>query len=456
MKSLKLLSCLVVIGVLVAACAPQEPEVVERVVTKVVEETIVETRIVEGEPVEVTRVVTQEPPPEPAELDVWIYDSVAQSEAPQAPIYAAVEAFEEENPNIDVDLIPTQYGSTSFRDKFVTAAQAGAGPDVIMADIIWSPDFAAIGAAMPIDEYLPDGKLDEFYPGPITTLQWEGQTYGLPFYTNALGMFYNKDAFAEAGLDDPRDGWTWEDFSAAAETLTQGDMYGYGVLGGWGPTFEWFPFLWSNGGQVLSDDFSQAAFNDDAGLEAAEFFLGLINSPYVPEAAKTWKSWDELAAAFSNEVIAMYAVGDWGIKAVESMEPGFEWGVAPLPVAEEPASVVGGANLMINSNTEHPEAAYALIEYLTSDAVFQMMDGYNRLAARRGNMEQQEIVQNDPRMQVIVEALEYARARPPIPNWLVVDWECLQPAFLEVMLEGKEVSVALSEAATCANEALAE
>ncbi|HSM57330.1 MAG TPA: sugar ABC transporter substrate-binding protein [Candidatus Sulfomarinibacteraceae bacterium] len=389
---------------------------------------------------------------EPVELTVWIYDSVADE---GASIYDAVAAFEAENPNISVDLVPIQYGSSSFRDRYITAAQANAGPDVLMADIVWSPEFAAIGAALPIDDYLPEGKLDEYFPGPVDTLRYEGSVYGFPFYTNALAMFYNKDAFAEAGLPDPADGWTWDEFAEAVEVLTDGEgRYGYGLLGGWGGTFEWFPFLWSNGGQVLSDDMSQAAFNNEAGLGSVEFFMSIITSENVPEAAKAWQGWDELAAAFSNEIVAMYAVGDWGLNAVDGMEPDFEWGVAPLPVSEEPASVVGGANIMINSNTEHPEAAYALIEYLTGPVSFEMMDYYNRLSARRGNMDQQQIVQDDPRMEVFVESLEYARARPPIPNWTAVDWDCLQPAFQEILLNDAEIGPTMDEAEVCANEAL--
>ncbi len=396
-----------------------------------------------------------EEPVEEVTLEFWVYDDIAGD---GAAIYDAVAAFEEENPGVTVEVVPVQYGSSSYRDRYITAAQGNAGPDVLMSDIIWSPEFAAIGAALPIDDFLSEGKLDEFYPGPVTTLQYQGSTYGLPFYTNALAMFYNKTAFEEAGLPDPAGGWTWDEFAAAVEATTdpEAGMYGFGLLGGWGGTFEWFPFLWSNGSDVLNEDYTEAAFNDEAGLESVEFFMGILNSENTPEAAKAWQGWDELAAAFSNEIIAMYPVGDWGLRAVDGMEPDFEWGVAPLPVAEEPASVVGGANIMINSNTDHPEQAYALIEHLTGEGVFAMMDAYNRLAARRGNMEAQQIVQGDPRMEVFVESLETARARPPIPNWLVIDWDCLQPAFQSILLEGADVEATMNEAEACANDALAE
>jgi hypothetical protein len=58
-------------------------------------------------------------------------------------------------------------------------------------------------------------------------------------------------------------------------------------------------------------------------------------------------------------------------------------------------------------------------------------------------------------MQVFVESLETARARPPIPNWLAIDWDCLQPAFQSILLEGAEIEATMNDAEACANEALA-
>lgn len=380
-------------------------------------------------------------------LDVWIYETFAGEDAA---IVQAAQDFMAENPDIQINLIPTQYGSSSYRDKFLIAAQAGTGPDVIMADIAWSPEFAAIGVALPIDEYVGEGA-DAFFAGPIETLTYQGQLYGLPFYTNALAMFYNKTAFEEAGLPLPAEGWTWDDFMTAVDTLSDGTMYGFGLQGGWGGTFEWYPWVWQNGARLLNEDHTEPAFNSAEGLEATRFYLNLVTNPeYVPEAAKTWKGWSELGAAFANGVIAMFEVGDWGIGIVEGANPNFEWGVAPLPMNREKASLVGGANWLINANTQHPEAAYRWLEYITGPAVFDVLDGYNRLAARRGAAEEQAIVQNDPRMQVFVESLEYARARPALPNWTAIDYDCIQPAFLRVMLEGAEVDRVMSEAELCA------
>ena len=397
-----------------------------------------------------TAEVQAETAQEPVTLQVWVYDSFAKDL--EAPIYSAVEKFEQANPDIKIEIIPTQYGSSPYRDKFITAAQAGSGPDALMADIIWTPQFAAAGLTLPLDEFAGE-EIQNFYPGPVATNQYQGKLYGLPFYTNAVALFYNKTAFNEAGLPLPEAGWTWEDFRQAAITLTKDDQYGFGLMAGYGGTFEWFPWIWQNGGEILNADNTQAAFTNPEGLESATVFLELITKDgVVPEAAKSWKSWDEMAAAFSNQVIAMYEVGDWGLAAVDAMQPNFEWGVVELPMKASKASVVGGANWVISKNTKNPEAAYKWLSFITGPDVFDLMDGYNRLAARSGG--QQAIVSADPRMQVFVDSLESARARPSIPNWTTVDYDCLQPAFLKVILEGADIETALQEAGTCANNAL--
>jgi ABC-type glycerol-3-phosphate transport system substrate-binding protein len=150
----------------------------------------------------------------------------------------------------------------------------------------------------------------------------------------------------------------------------------------------------------------------------------------------------------------MYEVGDWGIAMVDGMNPPFEWGVAPLPSNGQRASLVGGANWVMNVNTKVEDAAWRWLEYITGPAVFPLMDGYNRVAARRGAAEAQEIVKADPRMQVLTASLEFAKARPTVPLWTTVDYDCLQPAFVRVILEGADVTSEMANAEMCALDVL--
>ncbi len=381
-------------------------------------------------------------------VNVWIYETFAGD---NSPISKAAADFMAQNPDIEINLIPTAYSSSSYRDPFVIAAQGGGGPDVIMADIAWSPEFAAMGIVLPLNDYVA-GVEDNYFPGPLDTVRYEGSIYGVPFYTNALGMVYNKTAFENAGLPLPHDGWTWDDFRTAVDALsTDSDHYGFGLQGAWGGTFEWYPWLWAAGGELLTADGTAPLFNSEAGLEATRYFLDIVTNPrYVPEAAKTWRGWAELGAAFTSEVIAMFEAGDWIISIIDGMDPSFEWGIAPLPQHRERASLVGGANWVVNANTRVADAAWRWLEYITGPASAEVMDGYNRVSANRTAAAGQSIVTSDPRMQVLTDSLEFARARPTVPLWTTVDYDCVQPAFMQVILEGKDVVTAMAEAEVCA------
>ncbi len=385
-------------------------------------------------------------------LQAWIYSSFA---AADAPIFAAADKFMKENPNIKVQLVPLTYGSSSYLNKYVVAFQARTAPDSLMSDVAWVPDLAAMDSLLRIDQQAASD-IKSFYPGPVQTVTYKDHILGLPFYTNDLAMFYNKSAFESAGLQQPAEEWTWADFVRDAKALTKGSRYGFGFEGGWGGTYEWYPWLWQGGGSLLSPDRGSVAFDSAQGIDATRTFFGLTTTDkVVPPGVLTWKSWSELAAAFSSGVIAMFESGDWQIPMIKQDKPSFEWGVAPLPMGKEKATVVGGADWVINAKSHSADAAYRWIKYITGPAVFDLMDGYGRLAARVGN-ENQQVVKSDPLMRVFVDELAYSKARPSIPQWTNVDYNCLQPAFQRILLKGAHVSSALSEAAACGNQALAK
>ena len=66
-----------------------------------------------------------------------------------------------------------------------------------------------------------------------------------------MAIYYNKDAFSDAGLDPDQPPKTWQELHDAAEALTGGGKYGFAYMGGWGGSFDWLPFLWQAGGELF-------------------------------------------------------------------------------------------------------------------------------------------------------------------------------------------------------------
>jgi multiple sugar transport system substrate-binding protein len=150
----------------------------------------------------------------------------------------------------------------------------------------------------------------------------------------------------------------------------------------------------------------------------------------------------------------MYQTGDWSIDIVNGLAPDFAWGVAPIPRSRESASLVGGANWIVNPNTDEAALAVKWIEFVTGSASFAMMDGYSRISARKGAETEQAIIRDSDAMRTFVTLLDVARPRPTIPAWTPIDYDCLQPAFLEVILRGADVRSVMASATTCATENL--
>ena len=86
--------------------------------------------------------------------------------------------------------------------------------------------------------------------------------YGLPFDGETTGLFYRKDLFEAAGIAAPPT--TWEELEAAAQALTTEGQYGY-IIFAPEAAYYWYPYLWQNGGELLSEDGTTILFNSDAG-----------------------------------------------------------------------------------------------------------------------------------------------------------------------------------------------
>ncbi|MEL7607895.1 MAG: extracellular solute-binding protein [Bacillota bacterium] len=387
-------------------------------------------------------------------LELWVYEEFYKDQD-QSPLALATKEFTTQNPGVTVNITPVPYGSSSYRDKYIQAANGGGGPDLLQCDNIWVPQFAAMDIIIPLTTYMGD-TVNDFFQGTIDAATYNNQVFGVPFAADSMVLFYNKDMFTKAGLDPNSPPTTWEEFRADAIALRDAGMGGYGLLGGWGGSFEWLPWFWQNGGEIIGSD-GKVAFNSPEGMEATKFFLNLLTvDKVVPEAALTWKAWDELAAGFANQTIGMCQGMAVLYNALEGLKPTFNWGVAVLPGRVEQANTLGGSHWVINKNSKNADLAYEWIKFISSkEQALNLCDSYLRISARKDASEQKNVKDNEI-TKVFVQALETSRPRPIIPEWTTIDYDCIQPAFMKVIFEGAEIDPSMADAEVAANAALEE
>ena len=209
------------------------------------------------------------------------------------------------------------------------------------------------------------------FPEEIVNIyKWEGTTqYAIPKDIDTIALWYNKTMFDEAGLEYPDDSWTWADFREAAEKLTKddGSQYGFGLR----PSNNqsgWYNTVYDMGGYIISDDKKSSGFDQPGTIEAVEFFASMSKDGLMPPYEVLAEN--EEHALFEAGKVAMITQGSWMLAELCNNEYVIENGdIAVLPKDGESgrrASIYNGLGWAAAANTENPEEAWALIEYLGS------------------------------------------------------------------------------------------
>lgn len=299
-----------------------------------------------------------------------------------------IAEFESQHPDIDITLnhIPS---AGDYEQNLATLIAAGAAPDVFFINNISLPGFAAQGAFTPLAEFVDEEYLDDFFPGHLDAFRYEGELMAVPRDISNLVLFYNQDMFEEAGVEPPSEGWTFDDFLAAARELTK-DTDGDGQIDQFGFGYStyylfWEPWIWSNGGQFFSDDHSEFTLDQEAALEGLQFYVDLRCeenvAPTSEQAAER-----NAASMFAEGDAAMIVDGRWRVAPLNNNPAvDFQWDVALFPEGEAGSIVdIDGSGWGISSSSDAPEAAWEFIEFLASpEAMAQWTEAGIIIPARR-------------------------------------------------------------------------
>ncbi len=249
---------------------------------------------------------------------------------------------------------------------------AGQTPDVFIV----SPgpnltDYVAPGVAAPLDEYLEaDGWKDTFSSDAVFAQQtYDGKIYAVPLNIAAACVFYNKDIFAEAGVEVPTTYDELLDVCAKIKeagytpiTISAGTAWCLSMLAGY--------LCDREGVDLAAINSGEESWVQDKTIAAGEKLLEL--SQYFQETA-AGDSNDDATAALYFEEAAILIQGSWAIGQMNGANPDFEekCGVFQFPAIEggnDPNRVIAKSDsLAMSSTTASPEACIALMKYFTDD-----------------------------------------------------------------------------------------
>ena len=326
--------------------------------------------------------------------------------------------FEAGNPSITIKLEVTV--ANGLPAKVATALRSGSPPDLIEVQHGWVPEYAQAGLVLPLDDVLKDR--DDYFPAALDYVTWNGKVWAIPYRIETHAVIYNKGAFKAAGLDPDKPPQTWSDLVAAAKKLTGKtadgkDQYGFAITGGgeFGNTiFRTLPFIWMNGGSIISDDMKKATVNQPAAVEAVKFYTDFLADKLSPPS--TLQN-DGIAnrQLFIAGTVAMYQSGQFDIDSIRKGNPNIDIGVAmiPHPDGKETAAIVGGWSFVIPKDAKNPDETKKFIRFLAEpDNMGFFTDTF---PARKSAMKLPRF--QDPILANFKAMLPYGRKMPPAKNW---------------------------------------
>src|SRR5215472_4219123 len=194
--------------------------------------------------------------------------------------------FEKENPGIKIKAI---YAGT-YQDtlvKALTALKSGEPPDIA---VLLSTDMFTLideDAVTPFDPLLTSDAdkawAKSFYPAFMENSQTGGKTWGIPFQRSTIVMYWNKDAFKEAGLDPEHAPQNWDELVAFGKKLTKRDAGGNVTQWGVQIPTTGFPYwlfqgLTTENDAVLANSAGNEVYFDKPGVvEALQYWIDLVN-----------------------------------------------------------------------------------------------------------------------------------------------------------------------------------
>jgi len=340
----------------------------------------------------------------------------------------AIARFKVKYPNVTVEttFVP-QATWGEYNNSFLNQVATGATPDIFSVAIEGFAEIASKGllvnledvakndpAATAVLEGIDANLLDGMRTRPSGELNY------FPTEWNNVVMYYNKDMFDAAGIDYPKDNWTWADFQAAAKALTIRDangnvsQYGYFVPGS---NFCLQPWFLTNEANVLDADWRAPVVTTDNFRETLQFLHDLINKDKVAPAFELGVGADKFVAG----QVAMFSAGHWPLpEIIESKMKNV--GVQIMPINKVKSTVYGIGGLSITKASQHPDLAWEFIKEMTSKEYQQeLADSGRSIPSARAFATTPEWTAFPDNAKIFYESASTAQAVVAPPNFAQVE-----------------------------------
>jgi multiple sugar transport system substrate-binding protein len=311
--------------------------------------------------------------------------------------------FEAANPDVKIHFTYIPFPELVSRTLQMAAVHK---PPAISA--IDNPDVLRVAKAGILKDISADvAKIQvwsDLYPGPKAAVTDGSKVYGVPIGSNSLALYYNKKLLADGGVSAlPQ---TWDQLTDTASKTTKSPVYGiaFSAVNDEQCTWQWEPFLWSNGGS-LADLSSKDA------QTALQLWVDWVKKGYASKDVVNWNQGDVPNEFISGRAATM-VMGPWQLANVK--KSGVDFGIVTIPVpkeGEKPVVPLGGEVwCVLKGDPKVEQAAVKFIQFTQEpDRLRKICDTFNYISSIRSVAKQQG--EDNPELKPFVDQMATARAR---------------------------------------------
>lgn len=332
-----------------------------------------------------------------------------------------VKEFQQQHPNIRLQIIEGPNATDQVEDLYTSSFLLGNSPyDLVYMDIIWTPKFAAAGWLLDLSDRISSEELNRFLQGDVRGGIYQGKLYRIPLRSDAGMLYYRQDLLKQAGYDPPK---TFAELIRISQDLQQQGLADWGYV--WqGRQYEglsamFVEILRGSGAFWIDPETLEVGLDRPEAIEAVNFLVSTITKGISPPGVTTYGE-DETRLLFQNGRTIFLRNWPYVVALASDSPIAGDFNIKPMVHApgESSGACQGGWGLGIASTSRHPEEAWQVIQFLSSEETqrqYTLDTGY--VPSLRSLFNDPEIVAKYNHYPQLLEVIEKAALRPPIAQY---------------------------------------
>ncbi|MEY2833345.1 MAG: hypothetical protein RLZZ574_2604 [Cyanobacteriota bacterium] len=381
-------------------------------------------------------------------LPVWTQQPIAITTLVRADealkLQPLVAKFNQQHSDIKFKIIEAPSDSNQVEDLYTSSFLLGNSPyDLVYMDIVWTPKFAAAGWLRDISDRLTPEAAQQYLAEDIAGGMYQDKFYRLPFRSDAGMLYYRQDLLEPAGYQPPE---TFAQLLTISQDLQQQGLidWGYAWQGKQSESLAamFVEVLEGHGAYWVNPDTLEVGLDRPEAIASVEFLRTTIAKKISPPGVTTYAE-DETRLLFQNGKVAFLRNWPFVYSLAEDSAIAGKYQIKPMvhAVGKKSGATLGGWGLGISSTTKHFEAAWQVLEFLSSE------ESQKEFILETGFVPSRVALFNDPQIVAkynyypqLLDIVRNSTLRPPISQYAQAS-DILQ-RYLSAAITGKMTSAA--------------